>query len=314
MYTSVRFGAILVKVRQIVRKFRQSPIKNEVLQKRVRAAFGKPLKVQLDCKTRWNSTEAMLERYLQLYDCIDETLKELKIQNPVTRDDADSISSLLAALKPIRLVSEAMGRRDATLLTAEGSLFFLFAKLKEQVSSIASELYQAVRRRISERRNVSVVSVLRFLHDGTTTSSCEELPILSRAQTIKALKEDFKRFIMAANSEYDEVSIIEKPKTLQEELQTCIDERTSKYKQPEAEVRDCSKILQKEVNLFEATKQLPPNLKMIYDALLTIKPTSIDSERIFSDAGNICTKKKCSMSDKSIDALSFLKCFFREEA
>lgn len=312
LYMSKRFGAILGNVRSIVRKFRQSPIKNEVLQKRVEAAFGKSLKLQLDCKTRWNSTEAMLERYLKLFDCINETLVELKVENPVSREDADSMSALLEALRPIRFVSEAMGRRDATLLTAEGSLFFLFSKLKKQESPIALELYQAVRQRISERRNVKVVSVMRFLKDGTTTSTCEELPILPRAQIVKAINDDFNIFINPGEQERDGIEFVEKPKTLEEELQSCIDEHSGKNNQLEL-VPDRSKIIQKELNLFEASKQLPPNLKTIYGALSTIKPTSIESERIFSDVGNICTKKKASMSDDTIDTLSFLKSFFRAE-
>jgi hypothetical protein len=44
--------------------------------------------------------------------------------------------------------------------------------------------------------------------------------------------------------------------------------------------------LQKECNLFETSGVRLPNLDMLLSALRTIQPTSSDSERVFSVAGN----------------------------
>jgi hypothetical protein len=40
-------------------------------------------------------------------------------------------------------------------------------------------------------------------------------------------------------------------------------------------------LLKKEIGLYEATCTLTPNLKMLLDALLTIRPTSTQNEKFF---------------------------------
>jgi hypothetical protein len=54
---------VIVKIRKIVKMFRRSPLKNEVLQNHVKVDHGKELQLFLDTKTRWNSLVAMLERF-----------------------------------------------------------------------------------------------------------------------------------------------------------------------------------------------------------------------------------------------------------
>lgn len=54
------------------------------------------------------------------------------------------------------------------------------------------------------------------------------------------------------------------------------------------------------------------HLELLYKYLLTVKPTSVDSERAFSNASLICTKVRARLSDESIDALSFLRSYFQK--
>ena len=42
---------------------------------------------------------------------------------------------------------------------------------------------------------------------------------------------------------------------------------------------------------------------MLEDALLTLKPTSVESERIFSNVGRIATKYRMNLNDKNLNAL-----------
>ena len=64
---------LLEKIRKIFRKLKKSPLKNEYLQKYVIEKHGKSLEAVLDCKTRWNSTISMVERFLSINDCIEES-------------------------------------------------------------------------------------------------------------------------------------------------------------------------------------------------------------------------------------------------
>ena len=55
---------VISKVRRIVRLFRRSPVKNSILHKYVDEEKGRELSLLLDCKTRWNSLIAMIERFI----------------------------------------------------------------------------------------------------------------------------------------------------------------------------------------------------------------------------------------------------------
>ena len=62
------YKPLLQKVRSIVKLFKASPLKNNILKKYIKHEFGscKELTLLLDCRTRWNSTQIMIERFLNL--------------------------------------------------------------------------------------------------------------------------------------------------------------------------------------------------------------------------------------------------------
>jgi hypothetical protein len=57
---------ILLKWRRIIKIFKKSPLKNDLLQQHVILQEGRQLSQILDCVTRWNSLVKMLERFLLL--------------------------------------------------------------------------------------------------------------------------------------------------------------------------------------------------------------------------------------------------------
>lgn len=291
-----------------------------MLQNKVVEKFEKPLQLLLDVKTRWNSTEKMLERYIKLYDCVEEALDELGESSLVSHEDFLSIKYLFEALQPIRLVSEALGRRDATLLTAEGSLSFLLSKLNSpDDKSISKKLYEAVVKRINERRNIKLVSLMKFLHNNETSTSSTALPVISRNQVFKFVKEECIHFFTWTFDNQTDTTAAEtsggQHQTLKDELEAIIQQHAGSSSMAVAEKPDrehiVQKVIQKELSLYELTGDLTPGLKMLFSALKSIKPTSTDSERVFSDSVNICSKRRSSLSDDSINELCFLKSYFR---
>lgn len=55
---------VIEKVRVVIRKFRKSPTKNDdILQKWILEEHNKILTLLLDCKTRWNSTLVLVNRF-----------------------------------------------------------------------------------------------------------------------------------------------------------------------------------------------------------------------------------------------------------
>ena len=63
-----------------------------------------------------------------------------------------------------------------------------------------------------------------------------------------------------------------------------------------------AQIINKEMQLFEATKKRPENLKNLYRFLLTIRSTSVEAERAFSAAGFFATKIRNRLNDDTSSA------------
>ena len=55
-------------------------------------------------------------------------------------------------------------------------------------------------------------------------------------------------------------------------------------------------------------------LHLLENALLTIRPTSVQSERIFSNVGKVATKVRARLSDKSLNAIIALRAFYQSES
>ena len=59
--------------------------------------------------------------------------------------------------------------------------------------------------------------------------------------------------------------------------------------------------------MFEASGIQPANLQTLYEALLTIQPTSVEAERAFSACGLFVIKLRSRLHDSTIDALCFIR-------
>ena len=64
---------------------------------------------------------------------------------------------------------------------------------------------------------------------------------------------------------------------------------------------------------FARTKIHSPILEKLFRALKTIPPSSIESERAFSITGQFVTKLRSTLGDDSIDALVFLKSYYKNK-
>lgn len=166
------FKPIIDKVRRIVRMFKRSPLKNEVLQAYVKADFPNELSLVLDSKTRWNSLANMLDRFYELRNCIQKAFVDLKpcltprqYALSMKEDEFEAISDIANALIPLQVAVEALCRRDANLISADAVFLFTLQKLRDLKSDLSSKLFDTLYKRISERRN-DLSAVLQYLHSG----------------------------------------------------------------------------------------------------------------------------------------------------
>ena len=225
-----------------------------------------------------------------------------------------------------------MCRKDATLLTSESVFQFLFVKLEKRKSSLAEDLLCAVKNRVQQRRQHEVVNLSRYLQN-PNSSICNEhyadkIPSCSNSEegfvktattlfcyhlfwgsdSNKSKSQDEKEVIeLASNNQKDE-SHFKKLQThiehftnstLTQQLKTIVDDRP--------QVSQLQIVIKQEMKLLEATEKRPGKLEQLFKALLSISPRSVKAERAFSSAGLFPTKLRSRFSDKSVNALCFLR-------
>ena len=303
-------------VRTDVKKFRRSPKSNEVLQANVKASFGKELKLILDVKTRWNSLYDMLERYCKLRSCIVKTMIDIRAVSAVSEHEYGMCKSLCDALEPVKEVTKSICRNDATLVSADASIVFLLNELQNLKTDYAKQLHDAVKERIGERRHPTLVALAKYLLNPETISKVDPLTGLKvKKESLITLANSlsqklFSTHVPNANDTIQEEEEAEPERVLsvRERLQMSIESAVE-----EPADRDLPKTLKEDFKLFEATKKRSEYLENLFNAVMTAKPTSVESERSFSVGGGFATKIRSRLSDKSLSALVMLKMYFKSK-
>lgn len=98
---------------------------------------------------------------------------------------------------------------------------------------------------------------------------------------------------------------------LQQVLTTSV---TEIYKPPlnsNLTVASKNAMVKKEMSLFEGGGTRGMYMQMAYNSLLTIPPSSVESERAFSAAGILCSRLRTRMSDKVLDDILFMRSYFK---
>ena len=81
-----------------------------------------------------------MERFICLKKCMSKALLDWSIEHDISTTEFLFLNDLKCALEPIKLVVDALCRKDATLPTAEGIFRFLFFDLKKRKLSLAKDL------------------------------------------------------------------------------------------------------------------------------------------------------------------------------
>ena len=150
-------------VRTVVKMFRKSPFKNEILQKHIQAQLNTELKLILDSKTRWSSLLEMIKTFARTEKCIRMALVEIGTSITITDVEIKILHDLTDVLEPVKDAVDGLCRRDATLPTAERIHEFVLKTLSNSAYSASLKSHLEVR--IKERRNACFVHLLEYLHD-----------------------------------------------------------------------------------------------------------------------------------------------------
>ena len=330
-------------IRKMVRKFRKSPVKNDMfLQPEVQKELGKELKLILDCKTRWGSMYSMLKRFLQVNKQLKHAMIMMEESYDITDEDIGTLEELCNALEPINELSLVLGRMDTTILDSEAMIGLTIELLDQQGTEISSRLKEALVREILKRRNTTLVHLFEYLKDPDYIKKRKDIfgepiqkfEIVELAQRLHErlfpvqVKQEVNE--AATDDELDQDQHEDKPLTTKEKFALALKQskacssgklksgtngEMSNKKRKKSKI--CSNLIEKEMAVYEDKENTkfkrPHNLENLYQALLTIPPTSIESERSFSATGLFMTKLRSRLGDTTLNALVFLRDYYKRE-
>lgn len=311
---SASFRDTLTKLRTVAKLFKRSPVKNGLLQRAVIETHGKELSLLLDSKTRWNSIIPMVKRYVTLKNEVAGTLTQLnKAELTLTENEVSNLIEIINVLEPVEILVNELSRRSTNLLAADVSIEFTLRHLRSLKTDISSRMVTALKERLGgPRRNNSLVSLIKYLYNSNVHSIKNDdffkmatksdiaatcLKILSKSQNDEESSD---------SEDLEEETQQPEEMDYKKQMQKSIANYLSTTKQNNLKTLSIAAI-KRDMNYYEANHSLPNNLSILKNLLSSVPPTSIEPERTFSLTDFFITKRRCRLSDASINALIFLK-------
>lgn len=247
----------------------------------------------------------MIYVFVKLYDAVKTTLIKLKKSNLLLNIDVQLLRETISALEPIKVGSDSLSADDSNLLACETVIKFVLEELQVQNTDISRILFEAIQNRIVQRRNKSLVSLMYYLKAEKAKPE-NGLDYVSKKECRSVAGKLFARLFPVQEeppTQVDETSPPQ-PTTVKERLVA----RLTKQKSDPPLTP-----FMKDLEVFEKTNVMSERIQNLYKALLTIKPTSVTNERVFSSSGLFVSNLRTRLSDKSVNVLIFNKYFFLNE-
>ena len=323
---------LLSRARHLVGHFRHSALKTGQLEEKQRLLKMSSVKhVIQDCPTRWNSAYLMLARLVELRTPIQLVLADMPDkarQNlDLTVTEWTTAKLLLAALSCVDEVTKHLGGEKYSTLSWHLPLLSSLCTFCDDLNSDDDEplLVTTAKSRLGNNVN------RRFELDSTRSTS-----IYAMATALDPRFRDLKCMTNACRAGVKDALISAAAVDCQSDDACQVSSPSAKRHCPDA--RSAASVLddllggenendesiQAEVELYlnekvvrravdplvwwNANASRFPRLAAQAKRYLCIPATSVPSERVFSFAGYLVDKRRCSLSSTSIDALIFLHC------
>ena len=309
---------------------------DDILQPQILATLGKEKSFPLDIRTRWNSLLYMLQDFIKVH-------KELKYATDASGKDFDItdaeieiIKELIKALEPLEWLVKQLCHENANLIEADNLILFTLKKLQSQSSNISKTMLERFEARIAQRWEPKVIHTMKYLenpaflsqktdHFGNKISRKVILELitklLQRLNDEKNEKNENDTTVKSRSSkpmEDDTENEVEISENIEENSKETLSDEYAKFLKEAAETSSeaknmpkiNSKTVDNEMKCYECSGTKTENLKLLQKALLTIKPTSVESERAFSAMGLFATKLRNRLNDDTLNALVMMRQYY----
>lgn len=153
----------------------------------------------------WNLCTCFLVLFIKI--SIQKALIDISYDIQFSDEEFNVLSSIIAALTPVKLTVDALCRKDANLLTADASLTFMLDTLSKQKSAIALELLEALKSRILLRRT-ELSQIFQYLQKGSQDVG-EVFKRISKLTNIKKIVSLTKRLPHENREDTEDMEVVQ---------------------------------------------------------------------------------------------------------
>ena len=306
---------LVSKVKAIVAFFKKSPKQTEKLKEIHKANKTQFKKLKQECETRWNSTLDMLESYIWQHTEITgvlckagkATLCLAEPDDDKAEDEVAKVKETIETLQPMKeATQELSGESFTTLSKVLPLVTALKKKTEKQTSPLATALFTELSLRFDEFLTQEYLKISTAL-DPRFKSRKVEAEIF---KTLKKLMPE-PEVVTPASDPKPEWESKKKRSTFwsfweeedqdTEETSSAADLELQYYCKMPNLPRTCNPL-----EWWRTQSHALPELSKLARKFLCIPATSVPSERVFSKAGEIVSKRRSAIKPKHVDMLIFL--------
>ncbi|XP_036142944.1 zinc finger BED domain-containing protein 4-like [Monomorium pharaonis] len=321
---------IIHKVKKIVTTVRKSIVASDELknlQLRDGKTEGTVLRFIRDVPTRWNSTLYMLDRFLELEKYVYPVI--LKCEKPLDmlrHDEIKTLKEMISIMRPIeRAITEISGEAYPTCsiiipLVRCMNVTIYFNKPDTQIGiTFKEKLQSAINNRCKNFENNKIMSIATILDPRFKKLHFEKS--LAAATAVQHIESDLKKYRTLKDPQIDRELNTEMTVRQYSNLWDFHDNLVAKNNNCTEELNEVKQYLKQPIidrkeDPFEYWKSMNHIFPSLYhEAVRYISTlgTSVPSERIFSQAGDIKNDDRSRLTGEHLNMLLFLSSLTDED-
>lgn len=218
----------------------------------------------------------------------------------------------MQVLYPAKLAVQFLSKKAVNLIECNTTIEFLLNQLDEQNSQLSQKVFLAIKEKIKKRRHDVLQSLILYLQDFNYLDRPSHFPMASVSNMNQLAVKMMERLFYTqeeSQTEFEEQENhnFSEQKSIAEQLADAIKSASKPTKTVPTKRVD----FKNEMKIYAKTKTRTPILDRFLEGLKTIQATSVAAERRFSETNILISKIRNRLGDENINAIAFLKCYFR---